>query len=279
MQCLEKDPDARPQRAADIARVLDAVTSGSTASMPSIALGGPGALRRGADHVRRRASRRSRSSRRRRRSSFGLPDWVMPASLASDGARASDLSRHRVRAARRSPGGARHAAADARRRRGAAVDDVRRSRLRPVHISRGVDAADHGRVGDSAASRCSSSCSWRFGRSARPARIADGERASCTIATRFSSPISRSNGADTHARRSVVAEAVRADLGQSPVVSVFTPQAVAAAIAAHAATDHGARRHRRWRGRSRRREGVKADRRRRRALARQRRIRRHDAAS
>ncbi len=30
MQCLEKDPDARPQRAADIARVLDAVSSGAT---------------------------------------------------------------------------------------------------------------------------------------------------------------------------------------------------------------------------------------------------------
>ena len=47
MQCFEeKEPDARPQRAADIARVLDAVTSGSNTSMPSLALGGPGALRR-----------------------------------------------------------------------------------------------------------------------------------------------------------------------------------------------------------------------------------------
>lgn len=39
MQCLEKDPDARPQRAADLARVLDAVTSGSTTSLPAIAMG------------------------------------------------------------------------------------------------------------------------------------------------------------------------------------------------------------------------------------------------
>ncbi len=47
MQCLEKDPDARPQSASDIARVLDAVTSSSSnESLQAIALGGPGALRR-----------------------------------------------------------------------------------------------------------------------------------------------------------------------------------------------------------------------------------------
>ena len=40
MQCLEKEPDARPQSAADVARVLDSVTSsGTTPSAPSILAG------------------------------------------------------------------------------------------------------------------------------------------------------------------------------------------------------------------------------------------------
>jgi tetratricopeptide (TPR) repeat protein/tRNA A-37 threonylcarbamoyl transferase component Bud32 len=40
MQCLEKEPDARPQSAADVARVLDSVTSsGTTPSAPAILAG------------------------------------------------------------------------------------------------------------------------------------------------------------------------------------------------------------------------------------------------
>jgi len=41
MRCLEKEPDDRPQSAADIVRVLETVTSGgSHPAMPAILLGG-----------------------------------------------------------------------------------------------------------------------------------------------------------------------------------------------------------------------------------------------
>jgi tetratricopeptide (TPR) repeat protein len=46
MQCLEKDPAARPQSAAEIGSTLDSVTTGSTASMPSLLLSGRGGIRR-----------------------------------------------------------------------------------------------------------------------------------------------------------------------------------------------------------------------------------------
>src|SRR5262245_31626412 len=42
MQCLAKDPSARPQSASDVVRVLDAITSGSGTALPSIFRGGPG---------------------------------------------------------------------------------------------------------------------------------------------------------------------------------------------------------------------------------------------
>ena len=86
MQCLEKDPDARPQNAADIGRQLDAVTStGSIAAMQPFALGGPGALRRAliawvvasaAMYVIAKAAIVG----------IGLPDWVLPASMTVMGA-------------------------------------------------------------------------------------------------------------------------------------------------------------------------------------------------
>jgi tRNA A-37 threonylcarbamoyl transferase component Bud32/tetratricopeptide (TPR) repeat protein len=81
MQCLEKDPDARPQNATDIGRQLDAVTStGSIAAMQPFTLGGPGALRRAliawviafaAMFVIAKAAIVG----------IGLPDWVLPASM------------------------------------------------------------------------------------------------------------------------------------------------------------------------------------------------------
>ncbi len=79
MQCLEKDPDKRPQNAADLSRQLDAVTgTGSLESMQS--LSGPGALRRAliawvvafaAMFVIAKAAIVG----------IGLPDWVLPASM------------------------------------------------------------------------------------------------------------------------------------------------------------------------------------------------------
>ena len=59
MRCLAKDPDARPQTASDIVRVLDTITSGSgMPAMPAVLLGGPEC-----------SGRRSRSTRRRSSSS------------------------------------------------------------------------------------------------------------------------------------------------------------------------------------------------------------------
>jgi hypothetical protein len=80
MRCLEKDPDARPQKASELTRVLDAVTSAATSSMPTIAMSGPGALKRAlvvyalafiAVFVVAKASIVA----------IGLPDLVLPASL------------------------------------------------------------------------------------------------------------------------------------------------------------------------------------------------------
>src|SRR5512146_406089 len=47
MQCLAKDPTARPQTASDVVRVLDTVTSsGAGAAMPSVLLGGSGMFKK-----------------------------------------------------------------------------------------------------------------------------------------------------------------------------------------------------------------------------------------
>src|SRR5689334_2966418 len=47
MRCLAKDPDARPQSASEIVRVLDTITSGTGApAMPAVVLGGRGMFRK-----------------------------------------------------------------------------------------------------------------------------------------------------------------------------------------------------------------------------------------
>ncbi len=81
MSCLAKEPSARPQQAADIARALDTITSGSSMpSMPPVLLGGPGMLQKAlaiyavvfvAVAVLAKAAIVG----------IGLPDWVFPGSL------------------------------------------------------------------------------------------------------------------------------------------------------------------------------------------------------
>jgi len=81
MRCLAKEPDQRPQSAADIARALETITSGSgMQAMPPVLLGGPGMFRKAlatyaaafvAVAVLAKAAIVG----------IGLPDWVFPGAL------------------------------------------------------------------------------------------------------------------------------------------------------------------------------------------------------
>ena len=83
MRCLEKDADQRPQRASDLVRVLETVTStggGTQPAMPAVLLGGRGMLRKAlllyagafvAVAILAKAAIVG----------IGLPDWVFPGAL------------------------------------------------------------------------------------------------------------------------------------------------------------------------------------------------------
>ncbi|HTK52217.1 MAG TPA: protein kinase [Gemmatimonadaceae bacterium] len=80
-RCLEKEPDARPQSAADVLRALDSVTSGgATPAMPGILLGARGMLRKSlvlyalAFIIVAVVARAAIVA-------IGLPDWVFPGAL------------------------------------------------------------------------------------------------------------------------------------------------------------------------------------------------------
>ena len=81
MRCLEKDPDARPQRASEIVESLNGVTSGGgIPALPSVLMHSPGAFRRaiifyvlavvGVAAVAKAATM-----------TIGLPEWVFPGAL------------------------------------------------------------------------------------------------------------------------------------------------------------------------------------------------------
>src|SRR5688572_29427610 len=82
MRCLEKEPDNRPQEAADIARVLDSVTSSGTgqAAMPAVLLGGRGMLRK-ALAIYAAAFVVVAVLAKAAIVGIGLPDWVFPGAL------------------------------------------------------------------------------------------------------------------------------------------------------------------------------------------------------
>ncbi len=81
MSCLAKEPSARPQQAADIARALDTITSGSSMqSMPPVLLGGPGMFRK-ALLVYVAAFLLVAVLAKAAIVGIGLPDWVFPGAL------------------------------------------------------------------------------------------------------------------------------------------------------------------------------------------------------
>lgn len=81
MQCLEKDPDQRPQEATQLARALDSITtSGSGTSIPSILQGGRIPLGK-AFLLWAVATTLIVVTAWAAREVIGLPDWVLPGAL------------------------------------------------------------------------------------------------------------------------------------------------------------------------------------------------------
>ena len=81
MKCLEKDPNARPQTAGDIARTLETITSGSgMPAMPPVLLGGAGMFRK-ALLVYAGAFIAVAVIAKAAIVGIGLPDWVFPGAL------------------------------------------------------------------------------------------------------------------------------------------------------------------------------------------------------
>ena len=81
MRCLAKDPNARPQTAVEIVRVLENITSGSgMQALPSVLLGGPGMLRK-ALVIYAAAFIAVAILAKAAIVGIGLPDWVFPGSV------------------------------------------------------------------------------------------------------------------------------------------------------------------------------------------------------
>jgi eukaryotic-like serine/threonine-protein kinase len=80
MSCLAKDPAARPQSAGEIVRVLETMSSGGAAVMPSVLLGGPGMFRK-ALAIYAVAFVIVAIVAKAAIVGIGLPDWVFPGSL------------------------------------------------------------------------------------------------------------------------------------------------------------------------------------------------------
>lgn len=188
MRCLEKDPNARPQTAADVSRELDAVTStsadGRRGARASLAM--LGVVYVASIIVVAGLARAATSG-------IGLPDWVPSASIAMVGLGFPIV----VAATRR-----RHHSWRAR----AVLTTA--ALVAFVAVVGGFMAMRDAGIGP-------------FGSLLGAHKLA---RRDHVIVADFTSA-----GADT-TLGAVVSEAVRADLDQSPVVSVVTPQIVAATL-------------------------------------------------
>jgi tetratricopeptide (TPR) repeat protein len=80
MRCLAKEPAGRPQSAAEVVRVLETMTSGGSASMPPVLLGGPGMFRK-ALAIYAAAFVVVVIIAKAAIVGIGLPEWVFPGSL------------------------------------------------------------------------------------------------------------------------------------------------------------------------------------------------------
>jgi len=226
MRCLEKDPDARPQSAADLARVLDIVTSSSSQdALPALAWSGPGALRRAlllyamlfaAVLILAKAAAVG----------IGVPSWVMPASIGLMllGLPVILLTAYVQRTARSAimttpstiPG---------RTTGSRSTITTMAIKASPYLSWRRAAVTVSSVIGTFALLVTLLMVLRPFGLGPLASLMAAGQlhaRDKILVAD-------FSTGADT-TLGSVIAEAVRADLGQSPVVSVVTPQAIAAAL-------------------------------------------------
>jgi eukaryotic-like serine/threonine-protein kinase len=230
MQCLEKDPDARPQSAADIARLLDVVTTGTSHSaLGAIALSRPGAANR-ALLVYALAFIAVMIVAKAAVVGIGLPDWVMPASIVLMilGLPIIAMTAYTQRVARRA------LLATPRTNATGNGTGAHHSMMATLalkaspHLSWGRTAAIglYGLGGFVAAiglfMALRASGIGPFGSLLGAGKLADKDK---IIVADFTS-----TGSSDTTLGGVVSEAVRADLGQSPIISVVTPQTVAAAL-------------------------------------------------
>ena len=221
MQCLEKDPDARPQTATDITRVLDAVSTGSTAALAGMRR--PGSFKRGAI-LYGVAFAAAVILAKAAQVAFAVPEWAAPTTIGimTFGALLYLATAYVQRVSRRAAASTPSSAA------GGAVAPTTMSTI---------------------ALRASPYLSWRHASGTIASAL--GSFALLVVVLMALRPLGlgplkslmatgvlhdrdrilvgdfTSTGADT-TLGGVVAEAVRADLGQSPVISIITPQAVAA---------------------------------------------------
>jgi len=193
MRCLEKDPDLRPQTAAEVARQLDAVTSTSSIeAIPAGSLAKSSVITRGliayvlAIVVVVVLSRAAIVG-------IGLPDWVMPASIVSLALGFPLIA--------------------------AAAYFRQFSWRKTAALGGAVAIAFVAMIGGFMTLRASGV--GPFGSLLGAGKLNQRDK---ILVADFSS-----TGADT-TLGGVVSEAVRADLGQSPIVQVVTPQTVASAL-------------------------------------------------